>query len=294
MASPLLALLLLPQIVPDNAEAILVDRAVVGGRIQTHRFELGRGGVRDPRAEPVHGRGSVRTPGGVLVRAQTEGVKLDFVGGGELLYAPDGRLHVRSGEATLAWFHGVRLLLGDGSIVTIRRRFPKHRVVVLTDALAASMRKLPEHAPRKSVQFPQVAEAARRFAALSDLFRGNICRPPGAVGELWFPMRDRYRLKLEARDNDVLVAGLYREGSDIPGLEWTFGYRSEVHFVRPAGGRKGGPRYFLRGLEIDDLIGELVPGAPRVGKRATVADVVRRLGTPRGTKKLPVRRVDRE
>ena len=98
---------------------------------------------------------------------------------------------------------GTVLVLGDGRCVfqadlhgpvlalervvcpkALGAKYPKRRVVILADVLAVSLKLLPDHAPRRSVQFPQVEEAASRFAALSTkLFRGNIQRPLGAVGE---------------------------------------------------------------------------------------------------------------
>ena len=165
---------------------------------------------------------------------------------------------------------------------------PPHRIVVLGDVLARSLKLLPQHAPRKSVQFPQVEEAARRFAELSYLFSEDVARLPGAVGELWFPLAEQYRLKVSTSERAVISIGLYRGASDIPGVEWLVTSRSTIHFVRPDGGARGGPRYFMRGIDIRHLIDEAVSVPDSPGSRRGVAGVMRALGGQQ-PKKIQVR-----
>ena len=165
---------------------------------------------------------------------------------------------------------------------------PVHRLVIAGGVLAKSLKLLPDHAPRKSVQFPQVEEAARRFAALSYLFSRDVARLPGSVGELWFPLADQYRLKISTSDRGVISIGLYRGASDIPGVEWLVASRSTIHFVRPDGGASGGPRYFMRGIDIRRLIEDSAPAPATPGSRQRVAAVMRALGGQQ-PKKLRVR-----
>ena len=281
-------------------------------------------------------------------------MKLDFPNGREVLVSPDGRIHLRSGAATLPFLRGVRIVLADGTVVTIHRtggsrdplasvevaieegrayriwsgnrrsinssraavftgealfalgdggcfytvsaagpmlalervlcpsdladRYPRRRVVVLGDVLADSLQELPAHAPRRSAQFPQAYEAARRFAALGYLFGGVTQRPMGAVGELWMELADSYRLKLEVGQGDVVTIGLYGADSATPGLEWVVATRTTVHFVRPNAALGNGPRYFQRGIDLREIVTDLVP-VPNVRRqRVRVAQVLGNLG----------------
>jgi hypothetical protein len=83
-------------------------------------FGLGDGGVRAGRREPMRWRddGCI-TPGGVRVQCQAVGVKLTFPSGRELLVAPDGHVHLRSGEVGGPFPTGLELLLADGTSVRV-------------------------------------------------------------------------------------------------------------------------------------------------------------------------------
>ena len=170
-----------------------------------------------------------------------------------------------------------------------RRESPARRLLVLGDVLAASMEMLPEHAPAKSVQYPQVREAAHKFAAMGRLFARPIARPASAVGELWFQLPEDYRLKVEATAQGVLMVGLFGPAGPVPGVEWTLSGRNLIHFVRPTGGLRGGPRYFMRGISMEDLIGKTLPGRSSHVQRARVVECVRSLGGRR-PKSLEVKR----
>lgn len=61
----------------------------------------------------------VVTPGGVRVVCRTAGVKLLFPSGRELLVAPDGFLHLRTGEVGGPFRGGVELWLADGTTVRV-------------------------------------------------------------------------------------------------------------------------------------------------------------------------------
>lgn len=165
---------------------------------------------------------------------------------------------------------------------------PARRLVIVGGVLAGSLGLLPGHAPRKSVQFPQVAEAARRFAALEPLFTRHVARLPGAVGQLWFSLADQYRLKLSSSDSGVMTIGLYRGASGIPGVEWIVASRTTIHFVRPDGGERGGPRYFMRGLDLHDLVDGLLPIPNSAAQRSQVVRVMKAMGGQE-SKKLKIR-----
>lgn len=84
---------------------------------------LGPGGVECPPAgavlEPTDD--GCWTPGRVRVQCATAGVKLTFATGRELLFAPDGLLHLREGPFAGPFGDGVELHLGDGARVAIIR-----------------------------------------------------------------------------------------------------------------------------------------------------------------------------
>ena len=87
----------------------------------------------------------------------------------------------------------------------------------------------------------------------------------------------------------MLVLGLYGARGDVPGVEWTVSGKTKVHFVRPTGGTRGGPRYFLRGLDLKDLVEGILPEKSTGRHRAVVTRVVAALGGRR-PKVLDVRR----
>lgn len=82
-------------------------------------FGLGDGGVALARGELVFTEHGVRTPGGVDVEVRSVGVKLAFPSGRELLVAPDGHVHLRTGEIGGPFAGGVELRLADGALVRI-------------------------------------------------------------------------------------------------------------------------------------------------------------------------------
>ncbi|HEX6810339.1 MAG TPA: hypothetical protein VF384_01835 [Planctomycetota bacterium] len=84
-------------------------------------FGLGNGGFEQGRTGALRWNesGDCVTAGGVLVECLSAGVKLTFPSGRELLMAPDGRLHLRSGESAGPFAMGLELRLGDGTRVRI-------------------------------------------------------------------------------------------------------------------------------------------------------------------------------
>ncbi len=170
--------------------------------------------------------------------------------------------------------------------------YAKVRLAIVADVLAASLRRLPQHTPRGSVQFPQARKAAETLAVLSDrIFPTQpIPRPVGAIGELWFELAAGFTLNVVAGDHTVVI-GLYGETSETPAVEWLVGGRTELRFVRPFASRNGyrGPRYFLRGLDLGDLVQPLWP--IQVGSQdiARARSVIRAIGGKARTL-LPVQR----
>ena len=84
------------------------------------QFGLGDGGLGGGE------RGELRfvddgcvTSGGVRIECRLVGVKLTFPSGRELLVAPDGHLHLRSGEMAGPFAGGLALHLADGAVVRI-------------------------------------------------------------------------------------------------------------------------------------------------------------------------------
>lgn len=343
---------------PTRARAIVVGGALdERGGLRVDRLGLGNGGVGQERARAMASeRGVWRSPGGVLVRARREGVKLDFPSGAELLVSPAARVHLRDGGRTLPCLGGLELWLADGAhvrawraptgrgplqrvevvvagagartifkaghrvheaswrrqngrtvllvvgrgdvlysasplgpLVVLERvlcprakdrEYPRRRLVVVGDVLRDSLERLPAHVPRRMIQMPQAREAALTLAALAPrLFaKGILPRPAGAVGALVFPLGGDFRLMVRDDPRGPVTLGLMRGSSDVPAVEWVVGARTTLHLVRPDGGRHGGPRYFLKGLDLEDLVRPLLPLrlAPRARRRARV--VLRGLG----------------
>jgi len=116
-STALLALALLVQQAPDT-DAVILSGVVRDGRLPLHELGLGDGGLGRPVRDPARALpGQHVTTGGVLVRAQREGVKLDFPSGAEVLMAPSGVIHVRDGNHSLRSLHAMELWLTDGSRV---------------------------------------------------------------------------------------------------------------------------------------------------------------------------------
>lgn len=84
--------------------------------------------------------GRLVTRGGVVVHCRPEGVKVAFPGGRELLFGPDGHLHLRDGAVVGPFGGGVALMIADGAEVRIERggsrRAPIEQVVVVQDGAA--------------------------------------------------------------------------------------------------------------------------------------------------------------
>jgi hypothetical protein len=121
-----------PQQLPEASAPLLLVPAL--DRIGPE-CGLGDGGFRQgPRPEPDPRPGHGLSPGGATVECRREGVKVTFPGGRELLFAPDGYLHLRGGEVIGQFGGGVELQFLDGSSLRIlrcgSRRTPIESVVL--------------------------------------------------------------------------------------------------------------------------------------------------------------------
>ncbi|MCB9878878.1 MAG: hypothetical protein H6835_14885 [Planctomycetes bacterium] len=102
---------------PQLPEVVLAEGV---DEVSVAAFGLGDGGVAAEREElRWHDEEGCVTPGGVRVVVRSVGVLLRFPSGRELLVAPDGVVHLRSGESAGNFPHGVELLLGDDSAVRV-------------------------------------------------------------------------------------------------------------------------------------------------------------------------------
>ncbi|MBL8748987.1 MAG: hypothetical protein JNK78_07495 [Planctomycetes bacterium] len=115
---------LLPQKPPtDKAANPAMQPEVVlaasGDPVPLAEFGLGDGGIADERSDLRWSDDGCTTPGGVRIECRTVGVKLTFPSGRELLVAPDGHLHLRSGEFAGPFASGLELRLGDGAVVRV-------------------------------------------------------------------------------------------------------------------------------------------------------------------------------
>lgn len=318
----------------QGSNAVIVSQVVRDGRVPIASLGLGDGGVGAPVVAATDAPGQFVSSGGVLVRAQRQGIKLDFPSGSELLVTPDGLAHLRTGEHTPTTLHVLELWLADGTRVRARRsagrpfrevevidaeqslvlwrgeqalrqpgrspapsgvcflvvgqgdvlyrasrlgplltmervlcpavrrkKTPRHWLAVSGDVLAHSLRRLPDHVPPQSVQFPQAPQAAAALAQAADVLfpEGALPRPRGAVGELVFPLAGDFRLELEERPDESIWMCLRRGASDLPVVEWRAAPRTTLHLVRPQGGANGSPRYFLRGIDVTEVARELLP-----------------------------------
>lgn len=108
-----------PVLPPLHADVVLADDQ---DPVPLRAFGLGVGGLDEARApDRLHwSDDGCTTAGGIVVTCLAAGVKLAFPSGRELLLAPDGVLHLRSGETAGPYPFGVELRLGDGSKVRVR------------------------------------------------------------------------------------------------------------------------------------------------------------------------------
>jgi hypothetical protein len=161
-----------------------------------------------------------------------------------------------------------------------RAEYPAQRAVVCADPLLDSLRALPGAVPPRRVQFPQAHEAAANLAELAPhLFpRGLQARPPGPSGAMIFALPCDFRLTVAAPAQGPARIGLTRGEVEVPVVEWLVGPRTTLQLVRPDGGRAGGPRYFLDGIDLTPQVRALldVRTTPQGSERAR--GVLRALG----------------
>ncbi|MCK5940738.1 MAG: hypothetical protein KAI24_02115, partial [Planctomycetes bacterium] len=122
---------------PKELPEVVLSGATEG--LPIAEFGLGSGGIGPRRGRlRFDGDDGCVTPGGVRVACRAVGVKLTFPSGRELLLAPDGGLHLRSGEAAGPFRAGLELLLADGCRVQVslaQSRKNRVRDVRVTDGV---------------------------------------------------------------------------------------------------------------------------------------------------------------
>ncbi|MDP6930884.1 MAG: hypothetical protein QF412_14390 [Planctomycetota bacterium] len=341
--------------VVTKTPALIVSGVLEQGQLPPSSLGLGGGGLGSRRFADRNEPGRWVSPGGILVRARKEGVKIDFPSGAELLVTPSARICLRGGEQTLPCLSGIQisftdgsrlrawrsqngqgplsrveaddhsnaqliwsgqkrsfsvarsqqttgesyLALGDGSalyralplgpLVMLERvlcshdsqaDYPEYRMVVCGDILADSLMKLERLVPRRMVQFPQAREIAMEMGRLAPILfrRGAILRPPGSVGELAFPLTDDFHLLVsELPEKGPLTIGLFRRNARAPLVEWIVGPPTRLHLVRPDGGEDGGPRYFLRGIDLAKQVEGMMSKRPTAHELQRARKILRSL-----------------
>lgn len=130
-----------PIVAPPPAELVFVADAAP---FRLAAYGLGDGGVRsaEPSAQLRTAPGEALTPGAVAVLVLDEGVRLTFPSGRELLFAPDGFLHLRTGECSGPFAAGVELFLGDGSVLRILRSGSRRDPIAEVTVIVGDERRL--------------------------------------------------------------------------------------------------------------------------------------------------------
>lgn len=126
LASACVLSLLAPQAPPTppaprppvmHAQVVL---AAAADPVPLAEFGLGSGGFDTAEPRSLHwSKDGCTTAGGARIECRSVGVKLTFPSGRELLVAPDGHVHLRSGEVAGPFAAGLELRLGDGTAVRI-------------------------------------------------------------------------------------------------------------------------------------------------------------------------------
>jgi hypothetical protein len=131
MASPLAMVLLAAAVQGTPAQEpaaaapplLLVSGQLdAAGALPWPALGLGDGGVRASKHGPlahVLGAGEVRSPGGILLRAKPQGIRLDFPSGAQVMITPSLRVCLRGGEQTLPVLGRLVLAFADGSTLEV-------------------------------------------------------------------------------------------------------------------------------------------------------------------------------
>ncbi len=156
--------------VSGSDATMVVTRRDWNGSIRFSGLELGSGGLGKPvLAKAKLQNGQTLTPGGVLVRAQAAGVKLDFPSRQDLLIDRSGRVHLRTGQATRSASLGVQLFLADGARIAVVPSPGGTKPMRLVQVMDAKGSKVLWRNTRKA----RNAAARRRFLGESYLVLGD-------------------------------------------------------------------------------------------------------------------------
>ena len=163
---------------------------------------------------------------------------------------------------------------------------PRCAVMIAGDVLRDSLMRFPKLVGRQRVQFPRAPKVVARLVAGADeLFPERLlARQPGGLGEMVVPIGGGFVVQVEVLDaakvSGVVRIGLTKPGSTIPVVEWTcVPGRTRAHLVRPTDITNGGPRYFLRGIDVSDLAADVFgTTAQRPADLVRVRQLLRRLG----------------
>ncbi|MCA8943241.1 MAG: hypothetical protein KDB80_11830 [Planctomycetes bacterium] len=121
-----LLLTLIPQAPPapdEGLDIVIATGSLVGEELAASAFGLGSGGLVDGQraaASVQRGVTSFTTDGGLLLRVSAAGLRVDFPTGSGLFVDARGRVHTKSGAATLPHLHGLDLVLADGARIGIK------------------------------------------------------------------------------------------------------------------------------------------------------------------------------
>lgn len=175
------------------------------------------------------------------------GRTLLVLGDGRSLYSP-------------VWLGPILVLEQALCPLQLQGRMPNKRVMLIGELLAKSLLALKHTIPRKTVEFPQAPEAVSTLARMvPQLF------PEGALRELFandgtmqIALFNSFRIRVTVGESQTVFIRLLRGSSRVPVVEWTISSRTRLQLVRPGGGEVTGPRYYLRGVELEQPMNSLL------------------------------------
>jgi hypothetical protein len=180
-------------------------------------------------------------------RRSFKGQTLLVLGDGRSLYKP-------------VWIGPILVLERVLCPVTDESETPARTAVIIGEALASTLHALRRSIPRKTVEFPQAPEAVETLAKLAPkLFPVGVTQESVATsGMMQIPLFADFRMRVTVADSKTVFIGLFRRSSMVPVVEWSIAGRTRLQLVRPGGGKERGPRYYLRGVELEKPMTEFL------------------------------------